>query len=583
MSWIRRIQLVAAMGIALASVASAQPRLLLSTTSIGPVFVAAGANGTAQTVQAFNAGTGTLNLSLAVSASWLAATPGTAGPCTFQSSGTCIPIQISLNTSALADGTYTEYATVTSPGAVDSPQQVSVTVTVANVPTSVTLYATPNGGTATASIYPHSTIVGVTSTQTGGNWLSLQNPSGLPPYTFGQPYSVQAVTQTGQATGVYSGSIGIGGSTYGPDNITVNVTLNVTTNPIIQVNNTELHVTGYQGGPQITTAVGFTNTGQGTLNVASATGTSASNFLSATVTSSSSISITADPLQLAPGFYSGTVTISSNAANNAQVSIPVELDILPAGQPFITQAGVVNIATFANEPIAQGDILAVFGDQFASAGSTYTNSGTPLASQLGTTQVLVNGVAAPLYYVSRQQINFQVPYSTAVAQIATIQVVSNGTTSNIRSVEATGVVPRILLWPTSFVQGNYGIAVNADGSLALPTGDSFGVFNAHPTRAGATVVFYCIGLGQTSPGATDGTAASSQPVESTSAVSVTFGSSLTGSVTTQSTFAGLVPTLVALYQVNVQVPNGVPIGSSIPVYFNLNGNSGNSVNIAISQ
>ena len=572
------------MGIAVASLASAQSRLLLSTTSIGPVFVATGANGAAQTVQAFNAGTGgTLNLSLAVSASWLAATTGTAGPCTFQSSGTCIPIQISLNTAALVDGTYTEYVIVTSPGAVDSPQQVSVTVTVANIPASVTLYAAPNGGTGTASIYPHSTVVGVVSTQSGGNWLTLQTPAGLPPYTFGQAYSVQAITQTGQAAGVYSGSIGIGGSTYGPDNINVNVTLNVTTSPIIQVNNTELHLTGFQGGPQTTTTVSFTNIGQGTLSVASATGTSTNNFLSAKISSASSITITADPLQLAPGFYSGTVTISSNAANNAQVAIPVELDILPAAQPFITQAGVVNIATFANEPIAQGDILAVFGDQFASAGSTYTNSTTPLATQLGTTQVLVNGVPAPLYFVSRQQINFQVPYSTAVAQVATIQVVANGTNSNIRSVQATGVVPRILIWPSQFVQGNYGIAVNADGSLALPNGDNFGVFNVHPTKAGATVVFYCVGLGQTSPAATDGTAASSQPVQATSAVTVTFGNSLLGSVTTQSAFAGLVPTLVALYQVNVQVPNGVPVGNSIPVTFNLNGNSSNSVNIAISQ
>jgi len=545
--------------------------------------VATGANGALQTVQAYNAGdTTALNLSVTTSATWLNASIGTTGPCTFQSTGTCTSIQLALNTAALADGTYTESAIVTSPGAVDSPQQVSVTVTVANVPASVTLYAAPNGGTASFNIYPHGPVIGLISTQSGGSWLSLQNPPGLPPYTFGSAYAIQAITQTGQAPGTYTGQVSISGSTFSGDNQNINVTLNVTTSPILQLNNAPIHLTGFQGGPSTTSTVSFTNAGQGTLSVSGATGTATSNFLSASVTNASSILITANPAQLAPGFYSGTVTVSSNAANNAQVAIPVELDILPAGQPFITQGGVVNISTFANEAVAPGDIVAIFGDQFASGSSTFTNPTTPLASQLGTTQVLVNGVPSPLFFVSRQQVNFQIPYSTPAAQVSSVQIVANGVTSNARSITVATSVPRVLVWPSTDVQGNYGIAVNADGSLALPTTSTVGAFNSHPTKAGATLILYCVGLGQTNPGATDGTASTSQPVEATSQVTVSFGGSV-APVTAQSVFAGLVPTAVGLYQINVQVPNGVPVGNSVPISFTLNGNTSNTVNIAIGQ
>ncbi len=38
----------------------------------------------------------------------------------------------------------------------------------------------------------------------------------------------------------------------------------------------------------------------------------------------------------------------------------------------------------------------------------------------------VNGVAAPLYYVSPGQLNLQIPYETAVNGTATLQINNNG-------------------------------------------------------------------------------------------------------------------------------------------------------------
>ena len=104
------------------------------------------------------------------------------------------------------------------------------------------------------------------------------------------------------------------------------------------------------------------------------------------------------------------MTIASNAANNSQVSLPVELTVDASGVPLISTGAVVNVGNYAQESIAPGDIAAVFGDQFAPAGSALSNSGVPLPTSLGGVQVLVNGMPAPLYYVSPGQINFQIPY-----------------------------------------------------------------------------------------------------------------------------------------------------------------------------
>jgi len=47
-------------------------------------------------------------------------------------------------------------------------------------------------------------------------------------------------------------------------------------------------------------------------------------------------------------------------------------------------------------------------------------------------------------------------------------------------------------------------------------------------------------------------------------------------------FAGLTPTDVGLYQINVTLPANVPLGSAIPVYVVVNGVQSQTVTLAIS-
>jgi len=487
----------------------------------------------------------------------------------------------------LAPGNYTEYVTVLSPATIDSPQQVSVNVVVGGVPGNVTLYVAPNGGTASVNVYPKSAIASSIVTQSGSGWLGIAAPKGA--VTFGTPYAITGTSQAGQAAGTYSGTVSISGSTFQPDNQTINVTLNVTTSPIIQVNNQNILMAGYAGGPPVTSVVNFSNLGMGTLTITGASIASATNALfKLNVTSANSITITADPSQVPPGLYTGTVTLTSNAANSALVSIPVEVTVSQAGKPTIYQGGIVNIATYLTDSPAQGDIVSLWGDQFTPVGPVFTNPTNPLpagipplSTRLGNTEVLVNGVAVPLYMVSRQQINFQMPYEAPAGQLATVQVVSNGVDSNIRSVMVAATAPRILVWPQSIFQGNYGIVVNGDNTVSLPAP---GMGTSRLSKPGDVIVIYCIGLGQTTPVTMTGVPASSNPLLTTDLYSTfaTFGSGA-NAVQAQAVFTGLTPTTVGLYQINVTIPANAPTGNSIPLQLDVGGTNSNVVNIAIAS
>ena len=88
-------------------------------------------------------------------------------------------------------------------------------------------------------------------------------------------------------------------------------------------------------------------------------------------------------------------------------------------KPIISRGGVVNAASYATgrsedqsnlngtviEGLASGSIASIFGTNLAT--STKTATTLPLPRQLGGTSVSVYGIAAPLFYVSPTQINFQ--------------------------------------------------------------------------------------------------------------------------------------------------------------------------------
>ena len=546
------------------AILSAAPRLALTQTAFS-VTVATGANGPTQTLDTANIGDGALSLQTSSSVAWLTASLGAQHPCNLGPA--CTPVQIALKTSSLAKGTFTGTVTLSDPNAVDAPQFVTVTVQIGgSVPDKLEFFVPPGGSASSA----FTTASPVTTSTTGGPWLAIA-VDGSGSFQFNVPYRVTATALSGMGVGDSNGTVTLSGSSLASDNKTFPVVMHITTQPILQTSSATVQFRAVQGSTtKQTTAVPVTNAGQGTLSISGVTATAATGtWLSAApVNNGAAIGITVDPTGLSPNTYPGTVTVASNAAN-ASVTIPVQLVVATQSAPVAFVGGAVNNGTFApGEPLAQGDIVAVFGDQFTLGGPQLA-ANVPLPKDLAGTQVFVNDLQAPLYFTSAGQIDFEVPFEVAPGP-ATVRVDRNGQHGNSISVNIVASAPRFIL----LNGGPYAIMTTPDAVL---TGNP-----THPVKAGDVVVIYMIGLGPTSPAVPTGAPApGSPPLAIVSGVQVCFRPNLPVSVAicNDAAFAGLTPGFVGLYQVNANIPALAP--GDMQLSLAINGLASNFVQISV--
>jgi len=546
-----------------AAILSAAPKLALTQTAFS-VPVAAGANGPTQVLDAANTGDGSLSLQLSSSVPWLSASLGAQHSCAL--AGPCTPVQIALQTSALAKGTFTGTVTISDPNAIDAPQFVTVTVQIGGTVPDKLEFFVPPGGSASSAF---TTASKVTTSTTGGPWLAIA-VDGIGSFQFNVPYRVTVTALSGMGVGDSNGSVTLSGSSLASDNKTFPVVLHITTQPILQTSTSTVPFRAIQGTTaKQTIAVPVTNGGQGTLSISGVTATAATGtwLSAAAVNNGGAIGITVDPTGLTPNTYSGTVTVASNAAN-ANVTIPVQLTVVAQSAPIAFAGGAVNNGTFVpGEALAQGDIAAVFGDQFT-LGDPQLASAVPLPANLAGTQVFVNNQAAPLYFTSAGQIDFQVPFETPPGP-ATVRVDRNGQRGNSISVNIAASVPRFIL----LNGGPYAIMTTPGNVLTgIPS---------HPVKSGDVVVIYMIGLGPTTPPVQTGAAAPANPLAVVNGVRVCFRPNLPVSVDTcnDAAFAGLTPGFVGLYQVNANIP--ALAAGDLRLSVGVNGVSSNSVQLAV--
>jgi uncharacterized protein (TIGR03437 family) len=228
---------------------------------------------------------------------------------------------------------------------------------------------------------------------------------------------------------------------------------------------------------------------------------------------------------------------------------------------------VLNGASFAppTYPVSGGTILSLFGSGLAP--SQQSAQSVPLPTSLAGVLVTVNGVPAPLFFVSATQINLQTPYATSGAS-ARIIVNNNNVLSNEVAVPVAPTSPGIF----SRNQNGIGPAIitHADFSLVTP---------ADPALPGETVVIFLTGLGAVNPPIADG--AQGPSAEPFSRVTdpnllVEFGREAGGIQ-----FAGAAPCCVGLYQINVEVPTTVVVGPAVPVAIQTTNGFSDLVDIAI--
>ncbi len=243
----------------------------------------------------------------------------------------------------------------------------------------------------------------------------------------------------------------------------------------------------------------------------------------------------------------------------------------PQGPPNLPANSVVNGASFraATDPngaIAPGAIVAIFGTDLAS--DTQVATAVPLPTTLGDTSVTFNNIAAPLFFVSGTQINAQVPFELmAGAGSVTVQVKRGSETSEAQPIGMAAVSPGVF---TLNQQGTgAGAILHADTFLPVTESDL--------ARPGEFLLIFCTGLGSVQPEVPSGDVApSAEPLARTLSTPLVNIAGLPAQVS----FSGLAPGFVGLYQVNVQVPFGVPAGVQ-DVEIIIDGVPGNTVTIPV--
>jgi len=106
----------------------------------------------------------------------------------------------------------------------------------------------------------------------------------------------------------------------------------------------------------------------------------------------------------------------------------------PAETPVITPGRVVNAASYLGT-VAPGSLAALYGTNLAD--NTYldvTDANGDFVKTLAGVTVTVDGVPAPLVYVSPTQINFQIPWETVPGAAVNVQVTRNTMASAVETI-----------------------------------------------------------------------------------------------------------------------------------------------------
>ncbi len=250
----------------------------------------------------------------------------------------------------------------------------------------------------------------------------------------------------------------------------------------------------------------------------------------------------------------GTAQIGGAAASNTST-------------PTVRNAGVVSAASLASSPVAPGGYITVLGSALAT-GLT-ASPGSPYATDLAGTQVLLGGRRLPLEYASDGRINAIVP-NEVPPNITQQLVVRRGTAYSMPEAVVIAAVQPAVFTRNQLGTGEASVTVARDGA-EIP------VDAVNPAAAGDVISIYCAGLGAVSPAVPAG---AKTPDEPRSALVKPATVNIGGSAA-EVRFAGLAPGLTGVYVIQAVVPADLTAGSAIPLTVATDGTTSALVTIAI--
>jgi endo-1,4-beta-xylanase len=258
-----------------------------------------------------------------------------------------------------------------------------------------------------------------------------------------------------------------------------------------------------------------------------------------------------------PTTFPGTgAGLPFDANYQAKPAYQAMLDALTA-PATISAADLLNSANYSGGGVAPGEIVTLFGARYgpSTLATVQFEAAGRIATSLAGTQLLFDGVPAPVISTSSAQSSFIVPYAVSGQSSTAVQYVYQDAHSN------TVTVPVVATAPALFSIDSTGAGPGAilDTNYRLNSA-------SNPAKAGDIVLLFATGAGAITPAATDGALIADTSTKPVATVTVQIGGQ-----NADVQYEGGAPGLTnGLLQVNVVIPGGLSSGAQ-PVVLKVGG------------
>ncbi|MEZ5355142.1 MAG: BACON domain-containing carbohydrate-binding protein [Bryobacteraceae bacterium] len=268
-----------------------------------------------------------------------------------------------------------------------------------------------------------------------------------------------------------------------------------------------------------------------------------------------------DWIEVTPGAGTGGAVLRYTAQANLTGAARTGL-IAVAGQsytvrqaaaaPAFTAAGVVNAASFTAGAVSPGLIVTIFGTELGPdeiALAELNESGTGLATAIGGTRVLFDGVASPVIYAVEGQVSVVVPFEVPVGGTSTMTIEARGARSRGLAIPVMAASP-----------GLFTLAQSGVGAAAVRNQDNTVNTGLNPAEAGSVVQIFATGGGLMDPQPETG-----ELVQGIARLTLPVTVEI-GGRPAEVLYAGAAPGLVGgVVQVNARVPAETLSGGAVPL------------------
>jgi uncharacterized protein (TIGR03437 family) len=269
-----------------------------------------------------------------------------------------------------------------------------------------------------------------------------------------------------------------------------------------------------------------------------------------------------------------TRTIAPLANRNSIILLTQSgFTVVPTNFDATTTKPVVNSVsnTFdPAKPLAGGAPITILGSNLSQITVSVSQNQNPLPTVLGDTCVTVNDSVIPLFLVSPEKINAQLPETVGSSGQLVVHT-PGGSSDPFTLSQILPTAPTVIQVPSGTGSGTVPAVYRAGNSLPVTL--------TNPVHKGDHLIIFASGLGPTSPPVPPGTTAPSNPP----ALVINQPVVTLDGATCPVTFAGLEPGQIGVYRIEVNVPKGIQQGLFIPLTISQGGNISSTVYVRVVE